>query len=237
MLANTPPLPGARKFAANVQEQHTFKRGLLDFIAGELPVWRDLVHRQIVTQETRLTDQLCSHLQSATVATAWDCVQFRTEVPDEIKGNRTIDFAAKSKNSELIVGGIRYTPLDTLLPIECKRLPTPKDNKKRDEREYVFTAPKKQGGIQRFKHGLHSAVHDFAAMIGYVQENTCSHWFGQVNGWISDLATSHGPIWSLADQLQCIPAAQVSGVMRMSSNHTRINGQLDIVLEHLWVEI
>lgn len=234
MLANTPPLPGARSFAANVQEQHTFKRGLLDFIATQLPVWRDLSHRQDVTQEARLTDQLCSHLQSAVVGTALDCIQFRTEVPDETKGNRTIDLAAKPKDPELLVGGIRYTPLDTLLPVECKRLPTPKN---RDEREYVFTAPKRQGGIQRFKHGLHAAGHDFAAMIGYVQANTSAHWLEQVNGWISDLANSSGPLWSLADRLQLSTTTGSGGVTRMRSKHTRANGSTDIVLEHLWVRM
>lgn len=236
MLANTSPLPGARNFHPDVQEQHTFKRGLLDFIATELPVWRDLAQRRNVTQETRLTDQLCSHLQSATIATAWDCVQFRTEVPDDTKGNTTIDLAAKSKDRELIVGGIRYTPLDTLLPIECKRLPTPKD-KKRDEREYVFSEPKAAGGIQRFKHGLHGAAHDFAAMIAYVQVNTSSYWLERVNGWISELSISHGPLWSLADRLQLSTIADSNGVTRMNSMHTRTNGTVNIVLEHLWVRM
>jgi hypothetical protein len=41
---------------------------------------------------------------------------------------------------------------DPIMPIECKRLPTPKA-KDRDEREYVITEGATAGGIQRFKLG------------------------------------------------------------------------------------
>ena len=47
----------------------------------------------------------------------------------------------------ICVEGRRHTDFDSLMPIECKRLPTPKGDD-RDEREYVFSEHTSTGGIQ-----------------------------------------------------------------------------------------
>src|SRR4051812_14494117 len=57
---------------------------LLDFIANELPRWRDRDDRPNATAETSLTSQLCAHLNSvARHSAGWDFLQFRVEEPDE----------------------------------------------------------------------------------------------------------------------------------------------------------
>ena len=148
----------------------TAKLGLLAFIAEELPFWRDNPVRPTARAETKLTELLCDHLNSAAYRSAvWSHVQFRTEISDETHGGRKIDLAAKPRAAALIIENRRHTQFDMLFPIECKRLPTPA-GKDRDEREYVIAGDGTTGGIQRFKFGYHGAVHTFAAMIAYIQQ-------------------------------------------------------------------
>ena len=127
---------------------------LIEFIAGELPCWRDHPDRSEKTAETALTSQLCGHLNTvARHSAGWDILQFRIEEPDEQKKGRKIDLIASACGPTIWIDGRRCTQFDTLLPIECKRLPTPKD-KDRDEREYVINRKATTGGIQRFKASL-----------------------------------------------------------------------------------
>src|SRR3546814_1117379 len=72
------------------------------------------------------------------------------------------------RSSVIWIEGRQYTEYQTLLPIECKRLPT-STGTDRDEREYLYSRFSTTGGVQRFKAGHHAASHARAAMIGYVQ--------------------------------------------------------------------
>ena len=100
----------------------------IEFIADELPRWRDHPERKPETSETALTDQFCDHLNSAArTSDGWSRIQFRTEVPDEVRPGRAIDLAPKPCGAVLVIEGRRHTQFDTLLPIECKRLPTPRE--------------------------------------------------------------------------------------------------------------
>jgi len=136
----------------------------------------------------------------------------------------------------MIIEGRRHTQFDTLLPIECKRLPTPKD-KERDEREYVTTGTGSTGGMQRFKFGHHGAVHRVAGMIAYVHEQTSAHWLRHVNGWIQNLSQEAGSDWSTSDSLQLVDENSEAGVCRLASHHRR-QGELEpIDIQHLWVKM
>lgn len=160
-----------------VQLPASAMHALIDFIGDELPRWRDDSDRAERTAETDLTDQLCARLNSvARKSNGWDHYQFRTEVPDEIKKGRKIDLVAAPCGAVIWIDGRRCTQYDTLLPIECKRLPTPKDNV-RDEREYVVNRKATTGGMQRFKEGNHGANQSLAAMIAYIQADTAESWF------------------------------------------------------------
>ena len=142
----------------------------------------------------------------------------------------------KPRGAALVVEGRRHSQFDSLFPIECKRLPTPKE-KDRDEREYVFTEPSTTGGIQRFKFGYHGAAHQFGAMIAYVQEQTFSHWVGQVNGWIRDLSAERNSTWSESDALQPLTEDAVTRLCTLKSHHRRAGGLGECELRHLWIEM
>jgi hypothetical protein len=237
MLADFPIITEAGKLEPEVQLPGTARCALLEFIANELPCWRDLPERKPQTSETALTDQLCDHLNSAARTSAgWSRVQFRTEVRDEVRPGRAIDLAPKPCAAVLTIEGRRHTQFDTLLPIECKRLPTPKE-KDRDEREYVVTGTGSTGGIQRFKFGYHGAAHRVAAMIAYVQEQTFSYWLTQVNGWIGDLASQTNSAWSASDFLQPLKANSTVGLCTLHSHHQRRGGLEGIDLQHLWIKM
>lgn len=210
---------------------------LLDFIADELPRWRDRPEHKNLSSEDELTSQLCGHLNStARLSTGWDFLQFKREEPDEYQKGRKIDLVASPCGATVWVEGRRCTDSDTLLPIECKRLPTPK-GKDRDEREYVINRKKTTGGIQRFKAGLHGGKHKLAAMIAYVQEETAAIWYGRVASWIEELNATGYPGWSLKDLMFLEPESGKAGLTVYHSSHTREKGLPDVKLRHLWVEM
>lgn len=219
----------------DIQLSSTARLELMGFISQELPRWRDHPERRPESSETKLTDQLCSHLNSAARRSeAWSNIQFRTEVPDERRGGRTVDLAPKPLGVILILEGRRCSEFDMLFPIECKRLPTPRDSG-RDEREYVFTSPNRTGGIQRFKAGLHGAAHCFGGMIGYVQEETSTFWLARVNGWIRELSEGATPTWRESDELQQVALYEELGLAVLQSQHSREGGLADCDLRHLWI--
>ena len=147
---------------------------------------------------------------------------------------RKIDLAPKPCGVVVVYEGRRHTQCDTLLPIECKRLPTPK-GQNRDEREYVATATGSTGGIQRFKFGYHGAAHNNAAMIAYVQEQTFCRWHAQVNGWIRDLSSQTDSAWNATDSLELQQDDPTARLCTLHSRHNRGGGLKEIALEHLWI--
>ena len=213
------------------------KLSLIDFIAQELPRWRDHPDRSFRESETALTEHLADHLNSATeYSTDWSHVQFRSETGDEAKPGRKIDLTIKPKAAVIFIAGRRHSQFDALFPIEAKRLPTPKE-KDRDEREYVITEPGSTGGIQRFKFGHHGATHDFAAMIGYVQQDSFDHWFGEVNGWIHQLANDRKSSWSVADAVEMLQSDNTNRICALKSRHERPSGMRPCELRHLWIQM
>lgn len=210
---------------------------LLNFIADELPRWRDRPDRKKHSSENELTSQLCGHLNSsARLSAGWDFLQFRIEEPDEQQRGRKIDLVASPCGATVWVDGRRCIDFDTLLPIECKRLPTPK-GKNRDEREYVINRETTTGGIQRFKAGHHGGNYTLAAMIAYVQDETAPFWHGRVMAWIKELSETGLPGWSLNDLIHLEPDSERSGLSIYHSFHTRDKGLPDVKIHHLWIEM
>lgn len=237
MLADGPNAPANfGTLGKDVQVPGTFRHELLDFIAAELPRWRDRPDRPKETAETILTSQLCSHLNGvARHAKSWDILLFKVEEADERHKGRKIDLVANPCGVAICIEGRRHTEFESLMPIECKRLPTP-DGKDRDEREYVISRYSSTGGIQRFKAGHHGAAHLLGAMIAYVQEESTAVWDKRVAGWINDLAAKqHG--WSKKDLLSVEREDATSRLAIFRSLHERQNGLSEIELRHLWVRM
>jgi hypothetical protein len=210
---------------------------LLDFIKDELPRWRDRADRKTEASETTLTSQLCGHLNSAARrSSGWDILQFRTEEPDERSKGRKVDLVPAPCDAIVWVEGRRYIDFDPLLPIECKRLPTPKDPQ-RDEREYVINRNASTGGIQRFKAGHHGGSHKLGAMIGYVQQETREFWNTRIAEWINDLVASGQGGWSENDLLHLESDDATLKLAVLRSSHARENGLPEIELRHLWVQM
>lgn len=237
MLANIPHVSAqSGSLSRDVHLPATSRYELLDFITGELPRWRDRGDRKKETSETSLTSQLCAHLNSAAHFGGWDFLQFRTEEPDEQNKGRKIDLIPAPRAAIVWIEGRRHIDFDSLLPIECKRLPTPKD-KDRDEREYVINGQASTGGIQRFKAGHHGASHKVGAMIGYVQQETRTFWTTQVAEWINGLISSGQSGWTVTDLLNVEHDDDTLQVTVLRSSHTREKGLPDIELRHLWIQM
>jgi hypothetical protein len=237
MLANRlDSVPQIGAFSGDVQKPATFRHELIDFIANELPRWRDRPDRKAERSETALTSQLCAHLNSAARhSTGWDILQFRVEEPDEEKKGRKIDLVASPSGTAIIIEGRRHVDFDSLMPMECKRLPTPK-GADRDEREYVINRHSSTGGIQRFKAGNHGAAHKIGAMIGYVQDKTTAFWDQRIAEWISDIAGTESD-WSEKDLLRLERKDEALRMATFYSSHERQSGLPAIELRHLWVEM
>lgn len=238
MLANISP--GSARSGALSKDLHlpaTSRYKLIDFIADQLPQWRDRSDRKGKTSETSLTSQLCAHLNSAAHRSdGWDFLQFRVEEPDEQTKGRKIDLVPAPCDATIWIEGRRHVDFDAILPIECKRLPTPKD-KDRDEHEYVINRYGSTGGIQRFKKGHHGASHNLGAMIAYIQEETRTFWGARVAEWIKELVASGQIGWTEKDLLKLEYDNDALQLAVLSSLHAREDGLPDIELRHLWLEM
>jgi hypothetical protein len=210
---------------------------LIDFIAEQLPIWRDRGDRPRVEGETQLTTQLCAHLNSATrKAPGLDILQFRVEEPDTVKKSRRIDLAPAPAGETIWIEGRSYCDFDTLIPIECKRLPTPL-GVGRDKREYLRVPKGSTGGVQRFKAGHHGAAHVQGAMIGYIQAGSIPSWIKRLDGWIGALVHASVSGWTADDRLQLDRYDPGYRLAVLRSDHERELGLPKIALHHLWIEI
>lgn len=215
----------------------TFLHELLNFIRDELPRWRDRKDRKKETSETTLSSQLCAHLNSsARHSEGWDILQFRTEEPDEHNRGRKIDLVPAPSGVNIWVDGRQHTDFDTLLPIECKRLPTPTGSN-RDEREYVFSKFGSTGGIQRFKAGHHGGQHKLGAMIGYIQNEAGENWVARVAEWIDGLIEAGEAGWTSNDHLLPQSADAKLRLTVLKSVHRRQRNLPIIDLQHLWIQM
>lgn len=237
MLADeSGPDVASGRLMIGLQRPRAWLDALIDFIADQLPLWRDRSDRLAVAGETHLTSQLCAHLNSATRKTAgWDILQFRTEEPDEVRRARRIDLVPAPSGEAIWIEGRRYSDFDALLPIECKRLPTPTGDR-REKREYLFTRASTTGGVQRFKAGHHGAAHSSAVMIGYIQKGGVSDWLARVDRWIRACVRAGVQDWDLADRLSVIRYDATLGIGVLGSEHRRPSGHDPIALRHLWIE-
>ena len=215
----------------------SWRLSLLRFFAHELPKWRDDPRRPAETAETILTSQLCAYMNSAArKSPGWDYLQFRTEEPDETIRSRSVDLIPAPGGATIWIEGREYTQYSSLMPIECKRLPTP-SGRTRDEREYLYSGHSSAGGVQRFKAGHHGAAHSIGAMIAYIQEHHVEFWRQRVRSWLSDLVAAQTSNWMEADAL-CIAHRDVeqrSAVLK--SVHCRVDDLPPIQLHHLWIEM
>lgn len=149
-----------------------------------------------------------------------------------------LPFLANVEYRDLIFGSkgrpdIYYFPIEKgnisapLFIMEAKRLPAPEKTR---EKEYVISSGKKSnGGIERFKKGIHGEGLSEGGMLGYVESGTYEQWKEQINVWIIELV----PEWS---EKECLID------LRKFSNHSSLKSNVvrktePIKLHHFWVKI
>jgi hypothetical protein len=221
----------------NIHLPASWRFTLLEFIASELPKWRDDPKRPTETAETSLTSQLCAHMNSATRKSGgWDFLQFRIEEPDETLKGRRVDLVPAPSAATIWIEGREYSQYASLVPIECKRLPTPAGTT-RDEREYLFSAHSSTGGVQRFKAGHHGAAHSVGAMIGYIQDQDVDFWTEQMRTWLENLIATKVDGWANDDEL-CIKRRDIAARSAFLESMHRRKGSLPAIhLHHLWIDM
>lgn len=214
----------------------------IKFVYRQLPAWRDDPHRPDEQLEDKLNFQLCNFLNSSRARNDFPMVLFGREAPQT--GLCRGDLAASPAES-MFIGAKLYTTSDIILVLECKRLPAPRKDRKK---EYVTGGRKSKsgeikpsGGIQRFKLGLHGANLDRAVMIGYIQKHSACYWHQEINDWILKLSceaiVADGCVWNDSEKLEPLDEDLPRCIASCRSVHKRIASKScdEIIIHHLWV--
>lgn len=216
-------------------EQATLVDKTISFVRQLLPDWRDDPDRLAEQSENKLNLQLCKFLD-AHARSDFPMVCFHHEEPQT--GRRRVDLSATPAEAT-IINAEYHSIYEPFLVLEGKRLPAPSTDRRM---EYVTGKEDTNGGIQRSKLGLHGAKLAVAAIIGYIQGQSSSHWHKRINEWISDLAAgrvSDVCSWKAAETLGHLEqdtAKRIAGCESMHHRSGDVRGE-SIRLHHLWVEM
>ncbi|MEQ2007256.1 MAG: hypothetical protein ABMA26_10710 [Limisphaerales bacterium] len=237
MIADEPrQFPALGSPAAEVLEAGAFCREIVAFVERELPVWRQRPELAQVEDEPRLNQSLCLHLDKSS-RRSFDSIRF---VQEPIQGSgRNADIGVFPVNT-INMEGTDFSDHEQLLPIECKRLPTPPDSR-RSDLEYVHGLPgHRTGGIERFKHGSHGRTNQRALMIAYVQADSLAHWMTAINARLTQLAANgtDAGLWSPCEPLSRDAWLYGNAVHRLTSSHRRLTPPScspEVAMDHLWL--
>ena len=212
---------------------NTFVLETINFVYQQLPYWRDDPNRTIEQSERKLNPDLSKFL-NARAKNVFPMIIFHHEEPQF--ETRLIDLSALPSDPMQIEGKL-YNIRDPVIVFECKRLPAPSTAR---EKEYVTGLERRNGGIQRFKLGLHGAEHAIAVMVGYIQEDSPYDWFDRINHWISELAGGYFVdlcVWDTSETLRLFEENVREGVASCQSVHYRTGSNKGerITLRHLWI--
>jgi hypothetical protein len=221
-----------------VLDKDAFHHAIVDLIEHELPMWRDRPLRPPFQDEPKLNQSLCLHLDGAARHRGLDSIRF---VQEGIQaGSRRTDIGVMVPG-RITVEGRCYEDFVQLLPIECKRLPTPPD-KRRSDCEYVHgLTGHRTGAIERFKHGLHGPTNKCAMIIAYVQAESLNHWKAVINKRLQKMASKGADdgLWKPAELLNAEDSHLSKGCMKLRSNHRRLHALSSplVEIEHLWISM
>ena len=239
MIADEPrPNPAIGAPDATALDADAFQKEIVAFIERELPIWRDRPSRPPFTDEPNLNQTLCVHLNSASRRQCFDAVQFLQE-PLQISARRG-DIGVMPLGT-IMVEGRTYEDFEQLLPIECKRLPTPPDTR-RGDLEYIHgLRGHRTGAIERFKHGLHGPTNRQALIIAYVQAESFSHWLTIINARLTLLSANRADhnLWHPAELLTGDYSTSAD-LQRLTSSHRRLappSSSNVVNMEHLWLRM
>tara|TARA_R110002124_G_scaffold9336_3_gene47834 strand:+ start:303 stop:1031 length:729 start_codon:yes stop_codon:yes gene_type:complete len=172
-------------------------KAVVEFIETHFPDFSEKIKGDITVSEKALTDKLCKYFNRQ--AGSYPFYFHHENVEDHSSGKSPqTDMGTLSREEQITVEDRVYGEWDSYFSIEAKRLPTLGHNR---EKEYIIGHDKPNGGMERFKKGIHGKNLKYAAIIAYVQKENFDYWFLQINGWIDDLVKiSHGD-WTEEDKL------------------------------------
>lgn len=203
---------------------------VINFIKGNLQKFPKDVEGKGIENENGLTQELCDLLNDEANGELFWFHCENMENPSSGSSAR-IDLAAKTRE-KIILRTKTISKRKAYFKIEAKRLPT--IGYKR-EKEYVKGDSKMNGGIERFKKGIHSPDLPYGGIIAYVQNEDFSFWHPKVNEWIEELF-DETDFWNNDDKLKSISVSPILAEYR--SKNKRINSSTsEIILYHFWVKM
>lgn len=151
-------------------------------ISGFIPLYKA---QGSPTSENRITDLFSVYFNS--------CNQ--GYLPFFFEKNPTQQTGYRESDMGVFANDIEMNPLLPIFEFEAKKLPASATH------EYVYG---ERGGMERFKREIHSPHLPHCGMLGYVLDKEPNYWMGQINNWITNLATQsplNGIDWSGDDEL------------------------------------
>lgn len=186
--------------------------------------------------ENAITNRLCKDLNAKKPSEF--PFYFHHQNLEDDKENTSTDFAVFGTYAYALERGAEDDL--SLIKFEAKRLNSmlPKRRKK----EYAHgeykggRCLKNSGGIERFKNGRHGKDVSNAGIIGYIQTDSVSYWFKEVNNWVKGQirkASDSKLVWQKSDLL--VKEQQNGTLSVYSSVSPRIYGD-NISLRHFWID-
>jgi hypothetical protein len=159
------------------------------------------------------------------------------EVPERGDSPQVDIGTITSYEEGIVIGSKTYTD-ESFFSLEAKRLGSLSTNR---SKEYLIGRSEKGkymncGGVERFKQGKHGRDLKYGAIIGYVQENNFTHWYGLLNSWIEDLIHKkiYSPVhWRIEDKL----GKEYIKLTTAKFLSTNCRNKGSIKLFHLWVSL
>ena len=210
-------------------------KAVIEFIETHFSGFSEKIKGEITASEKALTDKLCKYFNRLAGSYPFYFHHENVEDPSSGKSAQT-DMGTLSRDEQITVGDKNYDEFDSFFSIEAKRLPTPGHNR---EREYVIGHQKPKGAIERFKKGIHGENLNYAAVIGYVQNEDFDYWFLKVNGWIEELIKASPTAWMADDKLRKM-AESNDQLTKFESDNIRIPAKSSsdkIRLFHFWITL
>ncbi|WP_066833870.1 hypothetical protein [Rufibacter ruber] len=211
-------------------------QAVVEFIETNFQDFSDKIKGEITANEKSLTDKLCKYFNRK--AGSYPFYFHHENVEDHSTGKSPqTDIGTLSRDEHIAVGDRNYDEFDSFFSIEAKRLPTPGQNR---EKEYLIGSERPNGGIERFKKGIHGKNLKYAAIIGYVQKKDFDFWFLQINDWIEELVQSSNEEWKIEEKLRKSAGYVNKQLAKFESDNIRTPAQVEsekIRLYHFWITL
>jgi len=210
-------------------------KSVVEYVQTQLNVFRLKYIGETSTKEDTLNENLFIILRRNIGARPYFFKPEKIQNPKSGRSAKT-DIGVLFIDENIKVFDRAFNENDAFFEIECKRLPTPGSNRKK---EYVIGKLKPCGGIQRFKMSIHGKNLKNAAIIGYIQKEDAEYWNLKINEWIDELIVSTPTIWKKEDKLVRITRGS-KGLDNFVSKNFRftVSGKDDFInVSHLWINL